>query len=120
MRHTGLRSFFLIAGAAAAAFSLAGCNKLRARDQLNKGVNAFKNAQSSDAVENFKTAIELDRTFAPARLYLATAYMQQYITGAESDENNRMAQAVHDEFMKVLDQVPNDKTAIAALASLYF
>jgi tetratricopeptide (TPR) repeat protein len=120
MRQTGVRSVILVAGLALAAFGLTGCNKLRARDQLNKGVNAFKNAQYSDAVENFKTAVELDPSFAPARLYLATAYMQQYIPGSESVENNRMAEAAHDEFMKVLDQVPNDKTAVAALASLYF
>lgn len=120
MRHTGLRSVILVAGLALAAFGLTGCTKLRARDQLNKGVNAFKNAQYSDAVENFKTAVELDPNFPTARLYLATAYMQQYIPGADSEENNRMATAAHDEFMKVLDQSPNDKTAVAALASLYF
>src|SRR5437764_13862628 len=45
--------------------------------------------------------------------------MQQYIPGAESPENNRMAQAAHDEFMKVLDQNASDKVAIASLASLY-
>ncbi len=120
MRQTGVRSVILVAGLALAAFGLTSCTKLRARDQLNKGVQAFKNAQYSDAVENFKTAVELDPNFPTARLYLATAYMQQYIPGADSAENNRMAEAAHDEFMKVLDQSPNDKTAVAALASLYF
>jgi len=120
MRRTGLRSVILIAGVTLAAFGLTSCTKLRARDQLNKGVQAFKNAQYSDAVENFKTAVELDPNFPTARLYLATAYMQQYIPGADSEENKRMAEAAHDEFMKVLDQSPNDKTAVAALASLYF
>jgi Tfp pilus assembly protein PilF len=52
-------------------------------------------------------------------LYLATAYMQQYIPGAESPENKQMAQAAHDQFMKVLEQAPNDKVAIASIASLY-
>lgn len=120
MRRIGLRNVALIAGMAAAAFALTSCQKLRARDQLNKGVQAFKNAQYSEAVENFKTAVDLDPNFVTARLYLATAYMQQYIPGADLAENNRMAQAAHDEFMKVLDQSPNDKTAVAALASLYF
>src|SRR5215831_10134716 len=108
-----------IAGLAAVTVLSSGCQKLRARDQLNKGVQAFKNAQYADAVESFKTAVELDPNFPTARLYLATAYMQQYIPGAESPENNRMAQAAHDEFMKVLDQSPNDKVAIASLASLF-
>src|ERR1041384_4160894 len=114
-----MRKLTLILGVAAVTLLASGCQKLRSRDQLNKGVQAFKNAQYADAVESFKTAVELDPNFPTARLYLATAYMQQYIPGAESPENNRMATAARDEFMKVLDQNPNDKVAIASLASLY-
>src|ERR1051326_2225233 len=95
-----MRRLTLIAGVAAVSLLGSGCQKLRSRDQLNKGVQAFKNAQYADAVESFKTAVELDPTFPTARLYLATAYMQQYIPGADSPENNRMAQAAHDEFMR--------------------
>src|ERR1041384_6075406 len=114
-----MRKLTLILGVAAVTLLASGCQKLRSRDQLNKGVQAFKNAQYADAVESFKTAVEVDPNFPTARLYLATASMQQYIPGAESPENNRMAQAAHDEFMKVLEQTPNDKTAVASLASLY-
>src|SRR3954471_19507189 len=114
-----MRKLPLIVGVAAVALLASSCQKLKSRDQLNKGVQAFKNAQYAEAVESFKTAVELDPNFPTARLYLATAYMQQYIPGAESPENNRMAAAAHDEFMKVLEQSPNDKVAIASLASLY-
>src|SRR3954462_11100227 len=113
-----MRKLSLIVGVAAVALLASSCQKLRSRDQLNKGVQVFKNAQYAVAVESFKTAVELDPTFPTARLYLATAYMQQYIPGAESPENNRMAQAAHDEFMKVHEQNPNDKSAVASLASL--
>jgi len=95
------------------------CKQLQSRDQLNKGVQAFKNAQYPEAVESFKRAVELDPGFAAARLYLATAYMQQYIPGAESPENDQMAKAAHDQFMKVLEQNPKDKVALASIASLY-
>jgi len=61
------------------------------RDQLNQGVQAFKSAQYPEAVEHFKTAVELDPNFPTARLYLATAYMQQYIPGSISPENDQMA-----------------------------
>ncbi|HXG33083.1 MAG TPA: tetratricopeptide repeat protein [Bryobacteraceae bacterium] len=97
-----------------------GCQKLKARDNLNKGVQAFKNARYAEAVEFFKQAVELDPTFPTARLYLATAYMQQYIPGAESPENLRMAQAAHDEFLRVLEQDPKNEVAIASIALLYF
>src|SRR5215475_4028243 len=95
-----------------------GCQKLKSRDQLNKGVAAFKNAQYPEAVEHFKTAVELDPSFASARLYLATAYMQQWIPGATSPENEQMAKAARKGFMDVLEQNPKDKTAMAYLASL--
>ena len=96
------------------------CEKLKARDQLNKGVQAFKSAQYPQAVERFKTAVEYDPTFATARLYLATAYMQQYIPGAESPENVQMATAAYDQFQKVLDQDPKNELAVASIASLLF
>jgi Tfp pilus assembly protein PilF len=113
------RKCALIVAVAALAVVGTSCKQLQSRDQLNKGVQAFKNAQYPEAVESFKRAVELDPGFAAARLYLATAYMQQYIPGADSPENNMMAQAAHDQFMKVLEQNPKDKVALASIASLY-
>jgi Tfp pilus assembly protein PilF len=113
------RKVMLVLSVAGALLLAAGCTQLKARNELNKGVQAFKSAQYADAVESFKKAVEYDPNFPTARLYLATAYMQQYIPGAESPENNQMAQAAHDQFMKVLELNPNDKVAIASIASLY-
>lgn len=111
----------LILGVAAAALALlaSGCTKLKARDQLNQGVHAFQGAQYQEAVEHFKTAVELDPAFPTARLYLATAYFQQYIPGAESPENAQMAKAAYDQFMKVLDEDSKNTVAMASVASLY-
>ena len=97
----------------------ASCQKLKSRDQLNQGVRAFQSAQYPEAVEHFKTAVELDPAFPTARLYLATAYFQQYIPGAESPENTQMAKAAYDQFMKVLDQDARNTVAMASVASLY-
>jgi len=96
-----------------------GCQKLQARDHLNKGVTAFKNAQYPEAVEHFKQAVVLDPNYPVARLYLATAYMQQWIPGADSEENNNMAKAAENTFKDVLKDDPKNTTAIAYLASLY-
>jgi tetratricopeptide (TPR) repeat protein len=95
------------------------CKMLQSRDQINHGVTAFKNAQYPEAVEHFKTAVELDPNFTTARLYLATAYMLQYIPGAESVENNNMASAALEQFNKVLEQEPKNTTAMGYIASLY-
>jgi tetratricopeptide (TPR) repeat protein len=97
-----------------------GCRKLEARDNLNKGVQAFKGAKYPVAVEFFKQAIELDPTFPTARLYLATAYMSQYIPGAESPENVAAAKNAAENFQKVLETDPKNSTALKSLASLYY
>ena len=102
------------------AVSTAGCQKLRARDQLNRGVQAFKNAKYPQAVEFFKSAVELDPTFPTARLYLATAYMSQYVPGVPDEDNAKMAQAAKENFLKVLEQDPKNGVALASMASLNF
>jgi tetratricopeptide (TPR) repeat protein len=113
-----MRKVMLVLAVAALAVLGMSCNQLKARDQLNKGVQAFTAAQYPEAVERFKTAVELDPGFSAARLYLATAYMQQYIPGADSPENNKMAVAAFDNFKKVLEQEPKNSVAIASIASL--
>jgi hypothetical protein len=97
-----------------------GCKKLEARDNLNKGVQAFKNAKYGDAVEFFNRAIELDPTYPTARLYLATAYMSQYIPGADSPENSNYAKKAEETFQEVLKGNPKDTTALKSLASLAY
>lgn len=104
----------------AAALSGTGCQKLKARDHLNKGVQAYRSANYPAAVEHFKQAVELDPTFNTARLYLATAYMSQWIPGAESPENVQMAKAAKENFSKVLESSPNDAVAIASMASMSY
>jgi Flp pilus assembly protein TadD len=40
--------------------SLTGCDKLKARDQLNKGVEAFKAGKYEEAITHFQSAEQLD------------------------------------------------------------
>jgi tetratricopeptide (TPR) repeat protein len=103
-------------------FSATGCNKLKARDQLNKGVQSYKNAKFEEAIEHFKNAVALDPSLTNARLYLATAYAQQYIPGADSPENNRYAEQAIDAFKQVLDLHPPLEQRIHSMkgiASMY-
>jgi len=97
-----------------------GCRRLRARDQLNKGVGAFRNAQFQVAVMHFKNAVALDPTLLNARLYLATAYYNQYVPGGESPENLKMAQQAISAFEDVLKVDPNNSNAIASVAQMYY
>jgi tetratricopeptide (TPR) repeat protein len=100
-----------------------GCNKLRARDQLNKGVAAYKNTKYEEAIDHFQQAVNLDPNLMNGRLYLATALANQYIPGADNDDNNRVGQQAIDEFKRVLAMRPGREqkiTSLKGIASLYF
>src|SRR5712671_3972601 len=103
---------------AVAGFS--GCNKLKARDLLNKGVAAFKNGQYDAAVEDFKQAKDLDPSLLNARLYLATAYASQYIPGAPSEQNKNIGRQAIQEFKDILSTNSDNLSAIDGIGSILF
>src|SRR5271154_1698111 len=86
-KHNTLSTFLAAGAIVALTFGATGCNKLKARDLLNKGVTAFQDAHYDTAVEDFKEAKAADPDLLNARLYLAKAYATEYIPGAPSDEN---------------------------------
>lgn len=127
MGHSQARhiQMFAFTGALLATAILgSGCQKLKARDNLGKGVNAFKAGQYQQAAENFKTAVDLDPTFPTSRVYLATSYMSQYIPGSDSPDNKKMADAALEQFQKVLadEHATKDNILLAtqSIASLYY
>src|SRR5467141_581629 len=124
MTHASLQKTARQAAALAAllvlAFAASGCNKLKARDLLNKGVTAFKNGQSDAAIEYFKQSKETDPELLNARLYLATAYASLYIPGAPSKENMARGEQAVREFKEVLDKDPNNIPAIDGIGSILF
>ena len=90
-----------------ALISSLGCDKLRARDQLNKGVKAYKDNHYEQAIDHFQEAVRLDPSLINARMYLATAFVSQYIPGVDSPDNMRTAQQAIDEYQKVIDDKPS-------------
>ena len=102
-----------------AMLSTVACNKLQARDHLNKGVQAYKGAKYEEAIDHFQKAVSLDPGLINARLYLATAYAQQYIPGADTEDNNRMAQQAIDQYKAVLERDPKNVNSVKGIAYLY-
>ena len=102
--HTRL---ITLAALVLALFSSVGCDKLRARDQLNKGVEAYKNNHYEQAIDHFQQAVRLDPSLINARMYLATAFVSQYIPGVDSPDNLRTAQQAIDEYQRVIDANPS-------------
>src|SRR5581483_99466 len=109
-----LTKILVVLAVACIALSTTGCNKLKARDSLNKGVQAYKNAKYEEAIDKFQNAVALDPTLINARLYLATAYAQQYIPGADAPDNNKMAEQAIDQYKEVLKRDPRTSTASKA------
>lgn len=114
--HTRVLLAVVVASLAAGA----GCDKLKARDKLNKGVQAYKGGQTDLAIEDFKQAKELDPSLTNARLYLATAYSAQYIPGAPSEENIRNGQQAAQEFKDILATDPDNLSAIDGVGSVLY
>jgi tetratricopeptide (TPR) repeat protein len=97
-----------------------GCAKLESRDEMNKGVQAYRNNKYADAVNHFKRAVQLDPSNQNAQLYLATSYMIQWVPGADSPDNQKNYNAAQAEFEKVLQQDPKNSLALASMASMAY
>ncbi|MBV8207058.1 MAG: hypothetical protein JO041_09720 [Acidobacteria bacterium] len=107
----------------AAVLCSAGCDKLKARDNLNKGVQAYKNAKYEDAIGHFQQAVQLDPSLINARLYLATAYSNQYVPGVDTPDNNHFAEEAIATFKQLLSMNLNKEQKVGCLkgiASIYF
>jgi len=90
------------------------------RSWLNRGIEAYKSARYPEAVEDFQKAVYLRPNDVVAHLYLATAWMTQYIPGAVSPENLDLQHKAETEFNLVLQMEANNLTALASLASLIY
>jgi tetratricopeptide (TPR) repeat protein len=124
LRKISIRKVFIAAVTAALLLATTGCTKLRARDQLNKGVQAYKASKFESAINNFKNAIQLDPNLAVAKLYLATACVAQFVPNTDTPENNRYADCAIEQYRNVLQEPEAPKTtqvlATKGLASLYY
>jgi TonB family protein len=94
-------------------------SRLEARDNLNRGIKAFRESKYDVAAESFKKAMQLDPDLTNAELYLATAYAQQYIPGSTTAQNTEAANNAIRTFESVLTKRPNDVNALSGLANLY-
>ncbi len=95
-------------------------DSLRARMMLNKGVQAFSAGDFVRAGTQFAEASSLDSELKAAKVYLAYSTMMQYQPGAEYQENIDIANKALEGFMNVLEDDPEDSTALQSIASLYF
>ena len=100
--------------------AMSGCNRLAARDQLNKGVEAYKSARYEEAIGHFQKATDLDPTLPMAKTYLATALAQNIVPGLDTPENTKTANQAISIFQEVLAKDPTDVNSMKQIAGIYF
>jgi tetratricopeptide (TPR) repeat protein len=108
----------LVAVLALITLLLSGCqymDKLKARDQLNKGVKSFRAKQYNQAIDYFTKALEMDPELNIVYEYLGMAYMKQYIPG----QDEIAAKAIL-AFQKALEMDPKNVNALLRLARAYY
>jgi tetratricopeptide (TPR) repeat protein len=114
------RFWVFVVTLAGMAVGMSGCNQLAARDQLNKGVDAYKSAHYDEAIEHFQKATDLDPNLPMAKTYLATALAQNVVPGMTTPENMKNANQAIDIFKDVLATNPNDVNSMKQIAGIYF
>ncbi len=100
--------------------STTGCNRLKARDQLNKGVEAYKAGKYEEAIRHFQDATKYDPSLPMAKSYLGTALSMNVVPGLTTPDNLKTAQQAIDIYQSVLATDPNDVNSMKGIASLYY
>jgi len=114
------RTTALAVALAGMVLSMSGCNRLAARDQLNKGVESYKSAHFEEAIGHFQKATQLDPSLPMAKSYLATALAQNVVAGLDTPENMKTANDAIAMFEAVLAKDPSDVNSLKQVAGIYF
>jgi len=116
-----------------AVIPLSGCGfvqKLRARDNLNKGVKAFTEQKYDAAAQYFEKSVDLDPDSdftETARMYLAIAFQSQFVPGSTDPKSEQTAQKGIEIFKDVVAKAKdpanpseNVKSAMLSIASVFY
>jgi tetratricopeptide (TPR) repeat protein len=80
--------------------------------ELRLGVAEYKNSRYEAAVQHFQKAIELAPDNLTARIYLATAYVSQYIPGIDTPDNVAVGEHAVEQYQAVLNSSENREQRI--------
>jgi tetratricopeptide (TPR) repeat protein len=92
--------------------------KASARNEVDQGVQAFRQAQYEDAIAHFQQAVALDPDFVVARMYLAATYLQVFEPGVDTPDNVVLATRALEQYSEVLRNNPSDVESLKGLAYL--
>lgn len=90
----------------------------RAKDQLDKGIQAYQWYKYELAVEHFRQARKLDPQSRTAALCLATALAQEYVPGVDTPDNLQFAAEAIEINKQLLAQDPQNLSVLKWLGFL--
>jgi tetratricopeptide (TPR) repeat protein len=91
-----------------------------ADEELELGVQAYKQSRLEEATQHFERCAALAPENTNAHLYLATAYAQQYVPGVATPENDRLAKHAIDHYEHVLDGSPEPSARTSSAKGLAY
>lgn len=113
---------FVLLAAFIVMFAIAGVAqdeaKTSARNEVNDGVEAFRQAHYDDAIAHFEQAVAFDPDLVVARMYLAATYLQVFEPGVDTPENVILATKALDQYSEVLRSNPSDVESLKGMAYL--
>jgi tetratricopeptide (TPR) repeat protein len=92
--------------------------KASASNQVDEGVQAFRQAHYDDAIAHFEQAVAFDPDLVVARMYLAATYLQVFEPGVDTPENVVLATRALEQYSEVLRSNPSDVESLKGLAYL--
>jgi tetratricopeptide (TPR) repeat protein len=105
-----------------AVLGLAGCNKLKSKQEIKKGNEFFKAGQYEPALASYQEALRLDPEEKRIFMNIGLAYMGQYQPGSKHPRDLETAQKAIDYLEKFVQAFPEDKKTQKArefLVSMY-
>ncbi|MBZ5493718.1 MAG: tetratricopeptide repeat protein [Acidobacteriia bacterium] len=92
--------------------------KAAARNEVDEGVQAFRQAHYEDAIAHFEQAVANDPDLAVARMYLAATYLQVFQPGVDTPENVVLATKALEQYSEILRSNPSDVESLKGVAYL--
>jgi tetratricopeptide (TPR) repeat protein len=92
--------------------------KASASNEVDEGVQAFRQAHYDDAIAHFQQAVAFDPDLVVARMYLAATYLQVFQPGVDTPENVVLATKALEQYSEVLRSNPSDVESLKGLAYL--
>ncbi len=102
-----------------AAFSSAGCNKLKSKKEIKKGNDFFKAAQYQTALAAYQEALRLDPNEKKLHKNIGLAYMGLYQPGSKHPKDLEYAAKAIEHLKTYSEAFPVDRKSREFLVSLY-